>query len=630
MANNRSPSAPTYEVSERVAAQALTVPYRRPPGAPLTRPLRIYTLDPSVSHRIGGVATVQVPYEDLEPGPSGALFEIDGSGAPEPLKAEPLDLDHPHLLLSAGLAPSPGNGQFHLQMAYAVCSLTYAAFRRALGRDIAWAGGISAGDTGARRLRVRPFAMREGNAYYDRDEGGLSFGYFRAGANPAGHTVPRGMIFTGLSHDVIVHETTHALLDALRSQFYAPTHPDVLGFHEGFADLVALFLHFSYPDVVEQAMRECRGNLTHASLLSELAQEFGHARAGAGRATALRSALDVQGLAAFDSDAFLPSAKGPVPYSEDLEEHDLGSVLVSAVFEAFTTIFRRKSERLLKLAGIAPSELGQRDLGGELARALAQEASDLADQFLNICIRAVDYCPPVDMSMGDYLRALITADAELVGKDRWGYREALMRSFRRRRMFPRHVNFMSEDAVKWQAPDKPVSIPGLAFRDLSFNGDPGQPADAQELKRQADALGAFVSAPAHAPVFRLVAPGAALPKGVEYASLPRVESVRCARRVAPDGRIVFDLIAEVLQSGTVRYKGELFDFSGGCTIVIDPEGAVRHVVHRRLDSAERQARQHAAMHGRLKRYWKKEKGRYVPQHGMLRLLHGIAPAKRGR
>ena len=76
--------------------------------------------------------------------------------------------------------------------------------------------------------------------------------------------MPRGLIFTGLSHDVIVHETTHALLDALRSQFYAPTRPDVLGFHEGFADLVALFLHFSYPDVVEQAIRECRGNLTHA------------------------------------------------------------------------------------------------------------------------------------------------------------------------------------------------------------------------------------------------------------------------------------------------------------------------------------------------------------------------------
>ena len=69
----------------------------------------------------------------------------------------------------------------------------------------------------------------------------------------------KGLIFTALSHDVIAHETTHALLDGLRSSFAVPTNPDVLAFHEGFADLVALFLHFSYPGVVEQAIRDSRG-----------------------------------------------------------------------------------------------------------------------------------------------------------------------------------------------------------------------------------------------------------------------------------------------------------------------------------------------------------------------------------
>jgi hypothetical protein len=47
-----------YEVSPRVARQALTRPYQRSRGAPQTRPLKIYTLDPSVPHRVGGVATV--------------------------------------------------------------------------------------------------------------------------------------------------------------------------------------------------------------------------------------------------------------------------------------------------------------------------------------------------------------------------------------------------------------------------------------------------------------------------------------------------------------------------------------------------------------------------------------------
>ena len=76
---------------------------------PVSRPLRIYTLDPSVSDRIGGVATVEIPYEKLEPGPTGSLFKVNCEGAPDLLKAEPLDLDHPHLLLSSGLAPSPVN-----------------------------------------------------------------------------------------------------------------------------------------------------------------------------------------------------------------------------------------------------------------------------------------------------------------------------------------------------------------------------------------------------------------------------------------------------------------------------------------------------------------------------------------
>ena len=49
---------------------------------PLVRPLRIYTLDPSVSDRMGGVATVNVPYEKLERGPVGSLFRIISDGAP--------------------------------------------------------------------------------------------------------------------------------------------------------------------------------------------------------------------------------------------------------------------------------------------------------------------------------------------------------------------------------------------------------------------------------------------------------------------------------------------------------------------------------------------------------------------
>ena len=169
-----------FEISPRVERQAQTRPYRRTPGSPQTRPLRIFTLDPSVSHRVGGIATVEVPYEPLEPGPVGALFAVDPAVA-----APALDLEAPHLLMTHGLQPSPADGRFAAQMVYAVCSLTYAAFRRALGRDIAWACEDLEG-RGRSRLTVRPFAFRQRNAGYSREAADLSFGYFRAGREPAG------------------------------------------------------------------------------------------------------------------------------------------------------------------------------------------------------------------------------------------------------------------------------------------------------------------------------------------------------------------------------------------------------------------------------------------------------------
>lgn len=607
-----------YEVGARVARQARARAPGRDPRAPMFRPLRIYTLDPSVSDRLGGVATVQVPYEKLERGPAGALFRVDCAGAPKTLAAEPLDLDDPRLLISGGLAPTPADGRFHLQMVYAVCSLTYAAFKRALGREIAWA--TAAPGDGPLRLSVNPF-VPGANAGYSREAGALSFGYFKAGRRAAGFTIQGGLICTALSHDVIAHETTHALLDGLRSSFMEPTNVDVPAFHEGFSDLVALFLHFTYADVVERAIRESRGTILRGSLLTDIAREFGYARAKSGKAEALRSGVDVGGIAAFDSDVLPSGENAPAGYDARLEPHALGSVLVSAVFEAFTTIVKRKCERYFRIAGLDPAVVGQAALGDALVRAIAQEASDVARQFLDICIRAIDFCPPADMELGEYLRAIITADTDIESTDKWGFREALMRSFRRRQIFPDHVQFMTPDAVRWQPPPVELTIPDLAFRNLRFEGEPGQPADARELDRQAHALGAFVTDPAHADVFRLVSAGQRLPKGIVQASPAMVQSVRVTRRVAPDGRIAFDLVGEITQTCTVERDGVLYDMNGGCTVILDPEGVVRYAIYKKFDSASRRERQLAAMRGPLRNFWTLEKRRWRVRPNVLRTLH---------
>src|SRR3954469_4530134 len=106
-----------------------TRPYERRPGDPLYRPVKIFTLDPSISKLQGAIATLKVPYERLEPGPKGAVFEVDNFDGFQHNKC--VDMDDPFNLMNDGLDPTPTDPRFHQQMVYAVASSVYATFRTA-------------------------------------------------------------------------------------------------------------------------------------------------------------------------------------------------------------------------------------------------------------------------------------------------------------------------------------------------------------------------------------------------------------------------------------------------------------------------------------------------------------------
>src|SRR4051812_32975430 len=85
--------------------------------------------------------------------------------------------------------------------------------------------------------------------------------YFNAGDNDPSENAPGTLVFGALSHDIVAHETTHALLDGLHRRYTEATNPDVLAFHEGFADIVALFQHFTLPEALKTQIARTRGDL---------------------------------------------------------------------------------------------------------------------------------------------------------------------------------------------------------------------------------------------------------------------------------------------------------------------------------------------------------------------------------
>lgn len=579
-------------------------PIKRQKEDPLYRPLRIFALDPAVSRLEGSIALINVPYEPLEPGPVGRLFKVDNYDGAQYVHYRRADLDDKAVLMKDGHDPTPSDPRFHQQMVYAICSTVYSTFRSALGRQIAW-GFDRKNETD--KLYIRPHAFLGQNAYYDERLGELSFGYYRASESQVtGRSLPGGFVFTCLSHDVIAHELTHAILDGLRSNFRLPSGPDVIAFHEAFADLVALFQHFSYREVVMTAIAASRGRIEKAKFLTDLAHQFGHT---SGKNAALRSAI---------------STGPPKLYNPELEQHELGGVLVSAIFEAFLTVYKRKTARYIRLATQGTGVLPSGELPADLQALLADRASQLASQFLSILIRAVDYCPPVDLRFGEYLRAMITADYDLVPDDVWNYREALIDAFLRRKIYPRNVYSLSEDALLWRPTRRPYGpVTALDFAHLQFQGDPASAAGPEELRRQACVLGEFVSRPEHMEEFGLVAENDPRLEGAAV-DPPSVESIRSARRVGPDGQIVFDLIAEITQRCRVpRKHGKIaFEFYGGVTVILGPEGEIRYAIsksvvgkgrlERRLDFLESPAGQY---------YWMVENGRYVLKQQLFKILH---------
>jgi hypothetical protein len=535
---------------------------------PTSRPLRVYAFDPARGKLLGNEMLLDVRYRPLAPGPvetSGARDQIAvvDYDVSRDVYCRPVDLDDPFILLSNGIAPTESDPRFHQQMLYAVASDTIEQFENALGRRIHWRRAER--PLNAKKgwlpddilvLTLYPHAMQQANAFYSPEAHGILFGYFRAARDDVGHNLPGQTVFTCLSHDIIVHEMTHAIIDGMRSHFMEQTNPDVAAFHEAFADLAALFRHFAHREVLLDAIQRTGGRLYTPALkagplsdqaaqswltqgqpdrnpLIELAGQFGEAT---GLRQGLRSAIG--------------KPKTIQELRDTTECHERGSILVAAVFDAFFTVYIRRAAshfRIYQAGGGGADD----DLQAPLADALCDEATRTATQFLRSCARALDYLPPVDVTFGDFLRAVLTAETDFDAADVEGIREAWMQAFRVRGILPDDAPFFSEEALCWPDQGRDLGVPGIPF---------GGPLGLTypERVRTVNALKSFIDQDDHKA--RL---------GLDPQVAYRIPSFHPLYRMNQLGSVRWDLVVEIVQ--TAPSTAETFPSRGGTTMIVSTD-----------------------------------------------------------
>jgi hypothetical protein len=543
------------------------------------RKLTILALDPSVRDNGKLLRTqVEIPNEFLSPGPRGFrvhVIDYDATtGAWRPPARLPAKMN-----VASGPPPDPfekagddellGNRAFHAFMVYGIVMKTLARFEFALGRRIGWSFG-------GHQIQVAPRAFEDANAYYSTDTRGLHFGYFG-----------QGPVYACLSHEIVAHETTHALLDGLRERYMDPSSPQQAGFHEGFADIVALLSVLSAESVVARVIdlgipNRDEGTLRRSDItprklrlsgLFGLAQQLGSELAGI-HGQALRRSIALE-----PRTDYLTSGA----YTEP---HDCGEVLVAAVLNAYLEVWVRR----LKTIG------GRSQLDRHRA---AEEGAEIAERLLTLCIRAIDYCPPTDVQFGDFASAALTADWELNPRDeKYQIRQSLLDSFEAYGIHPSAAISQGLQKGAWDPP-----LPESPFRYDSTHFD-SMKADPDEL-------------------FRFLWENRR-PFKLNEQAYTRVLSLRPATRVGRDGFILRETVAEYHQQLKV-FARELGDYGirkprgmpgdtevtlyGGNAVIFDEYGHVKYNIGKSiLDPARPEVQDHQS--ARITDLW--ERGAFQP------------------
>jgi len=117
-------------------------------------------------------------------------------------------------------------------------------------------------------LIITPRAGNDLNAFYDRK--GLRFFFYN-------DKKAQKIIYTCESNEVVSHELGHALLDAVRPEFWNYQSLEVHAFHEAFGDCVSILSVLQFDKVIDHVLNETNGDLNKSNVASKVGEELGTA-----------------------------------------------------------------------------------------------------------------------------------------------------------------------------------------------------------------------------------------------------------------------------------------------------------------------------------------------------------------
>jgi hypothetical protein len=494
-------------------------------------------------------ARVEVPVEPLAPGPTGYRIQVVDYDSSTNTMYKPhlrgLENDLYERADSRQLIDDP---RFHQQNVYAIAMATLRRFEQALGRRVAWNF-----PGGSHQLKIVPHAFIDANAFYSPHDEAVFFGYFRG-------VLSGEPVYTCLSHNVIAHELTHALLDGLLPQYMRPRSPDQFAFHEGFADIVALFSVLSaFHGVLEFELDKLRSRksgtrdrLVHAKLLTVATLRSSFLVGLAAQVGAELSGVRGQPLR---QPSLLIPQRTYLASPEFMEPHRRGEVLVAAMLNAFLYMW---VDNIHSLAQVRSGNL-------DLTR-VVEAGREVAEQLLLASIRALDYTPPVQVSFGDFLSGLITADAEVHPTgSRYRLGETVLRAFESYGITPSSRTKSTPEGA-WEPLETSLSYAALHFDAMQID----QTEMFRFLWQNRNALG--------------------LAETRTY-----VQSVRPVQRISDDGFVLRETVANYIQVLDIKARelkkfglrappgmssSENLKLHGGGSLVFDAYGRLRfHVLN---------------------------------------------------